>query len=125
MNPIKGEVPLILSDGRAYTLVLDFDALIEAEGAYGKPLQKMMADASAGFIGAVRAMLFGALRRKHPMIALSDASGMFMSDSEAVTAALEQAALAAFPDAEDKELGKAPVVARRGKPSGSSGAKRA
>lgn len=122
-NATKGEVSLKLSDGRQFTLVLDMEAFVEAESAYGKPLPLMMKDAGAGFVGAVRAMLYGALRAKHPQITLRDASGMFQTDAEAVSAALEQAAELAFPKgdgSEDKEGARPP-----GKSSGRSGAKAA
>lgn len=122
-NPVKGEVPLNLTDGRKLTLVLDFEALVEAEGAYGKPLPQMMGDASQGFVGAVRALLYGALRAKHPQITLRDASALFQTDAEAVSASLEQAASAAFPKEQSGSAeGKAP---QPGKTSGRSGAKRA
>lgn len=120
-NPVVGQVALKLSDGREFTMILDMEALVEAESAYGKPLPRMMADAAAGFVGAVRAMLYGSLRAKHPRITLGEATAMFMSDSDAVTLALEQAGEAAFPAAnasEGKEAGNPP-----GKPSGRSGAK--
>jgi hypothetical protein len=120
-NPIKGEVPLKLSDGREFVLVLDFEALVEAEAAYGKPLARVMADAGAGFVGASRALLYGALRANHPAITLRDASGLFLEHAEAVSEALEKAAAAAFTeDASAEGNGGKP---RRGKTSGSSGAK--
>ena len=122
-NPIKGEVPLKLSDGRDFVLVLDMEALVEAESAYGKPLPQMMSDASQGFVGAVRAMLYGALRTKQPRVTLGEASAMFISDPEAVSAALEQAATLAFPQA--AEGGESANPRPRGKTSGASGAKSA
>lgn len=127
MNSVKGETPLNLSDGRQFILVLDFDALIEAEAVYGKPLLQMMEDANAGFVGAIRAMLYGSLRRKHPKIALSDASAMLMTDGNAVQDAVEKAAVAAMPETEGKEPGNAPnrKARRATKTSGGSGAKRA
>lgn len=122
-NVIKGEVPLKLEDGRLLTLVLDMEAFVEAETAYGKPLQQVMADASAGFVGATRALLYGALQAKHPNISLRDASTMFQTDREAVAVALESAAEAAFPKstAESAEGNGRPA----GKNSGANGAKRA
>ena len=30
-NPVKGEAPLVLSDGREFTLVLDMEAMLSAE----------------------------------------------------------------------------------------------
>jgi hypothetical protein len=121
MNPVKGEVGLTLSDGRKLTLVMDMEALVEAESAYGKPMAQVMADASAGFVGASRALLYGALRAKHPDVSLRDASAMFASDADAVGQALTQAVEKGFPDAANAEgkQGARP----RGKTSGSSGAK--
>lgn len=125
MNPVLGEAALKLKDGRTLTLVLDFEALVAAETAYGKPLAQTLADANAGFVGATRSLLFGTLQAKHPEMSLREATSIFMSDGEAVSAALEAASIAAYP-AEDKESGKAPAARpRRGKNSGSNGAKQA
>jgi hypothetical protein len=123
-NIVKGQVPLTLSDGRSLTLVLDFDALVEAEGAYRKPLGALMADASAGFVGAVRALLYGALRSHHPEMSLRDAGDLFSTDADAIKDALAHAGDAAFPK-EGKEGPNPPVKTQRGKTSGRSGAKRA
>ena len=120
-NPIKGEVPLKLSDGREFVLVLDMEALVEAETAYRKPLAQLMADASAGFVGASRALLYGAMRAHHPSVTLRDASAMFMQHGEEVSQALSDAAEAAMPEASSAEgnVEKPP----RGPTSGGSGAK--
>lgn len=124
-NSVKGEVVLNLHDGRALTVVMDFDALVEAESVYGKPLQQLMTDAQAGFMGAVRALLVGGLRTHHPELTVKDASVMLQTDAATVTSALAEAADAAFPKAdgsavEDKDGANPP-----GKASGRSGAKRA
>lgn len=122
-NPIKGETPLKLNDGRQFTLVLDMEALVQAEGAYGKPLPKMMEDASAGFVGASRALLYGALLAKHPRITLAEATALFMADADAVGEALSEAVERGFPDAKASAEGNG-QSALPGKPSGASGAKR-
>lgn len=122
MNPVKGEVPLVLSDKRTFTLVLDMEALVEAEAAYRKPLAQMMADASAGFLGAQAAMLQGALSRHHN-VTRGEALDMLRTDLEPVVAALSAAGQAAFPDATGEPGNGAPPPA--GKTSGASGAKRA
>jgi hypothetical protein len=120
MNPIKGEAPLVLSDGRTYTVVLDFEALVEAETLYGKPLPTLMADAAIGFVGAVRALLFGALRARHPDITAVDTAQIIMTDFDAVGAALQGATDNGFPKAEGKKPGNARPA---GKTSGRNGAK--
>lgn len=121
-NPLKGEATLSLADGRSFTLAFDMEALIEAESAYGKPLKQLMQDASAGFVGAVRSLIYGGLRARHPEITLREASTILMENSDALSIALEAALAASMPDpkkgAEDKEGGNP-----RGKASGSSGAK--
>ncbi len=121
-NRIKGEVSLKLEDGREFILVADMEALVEAEGIYGKPLGETMADAARGFVGASRAMLYGALRAKHPDITLREAADMLATDSTEVSERLAEAADKAFPDAKGK-AGNAPSR-KAGKRSGSSGAKR-
>lgn len=122
-NPVRGEAALKLSDGRSLTLIMDMEALVEAESAYGKPMAQMMQDASAGFVGASRALLYGALRAKHPQLQLREASEMFASDGEAVAAAIAEAVEKGFPELTGGKDGANPP-ARRGKTSGSSGAKR-
>ena len=123
-NPVKGEVPLNLSDGRSLTLVMDMEALVEAETAYGKPMAQMMQDAGQGFVGASRALLYGALRAKHPQLQLREASEMFATDGEAVAEAIGTAVERAFPEVAGGKESANPLP-RRGKTSGGSGAKRA
>lgn len=120
-NPIRGEIPLKLSDGRSLVLVMDMEALVEAEAAYGKPMAGMMADAGAGFVGASRALLFGALRTKHPEVTLREASAIMASDGEAAAAALSAAVEAGFPNA--SAGGNEQVKRQATKTSGASGAK--
>lgn len=123
MNPVKGETALLLKDGTELVLVLDFEALIQAEAAAGKPLARLLAEAKAGFFGAYRCLLFGALRRHHADITMQDAAEIFMQNGDAATEALGRATELAFP-AEDKEDKNPPARPRAGKISGDSGAKR-
>lgn len=122
-NPVKGEVPLTLGDGRTFTLALDMEALVEAEAAYGKPLHQLMADASAGFMGAMGAMLQGALSAHH-RVTRKEALAMLRTDMQTIADALGKATDAAFPKDEPKAGNGSPKPARRGKSSGRSGAKR-
>lgn len=123
-NPLKGETPLRVADGREFTLVLDFEALIQAESVYGKPLGALMAEAGQGFIGASRALLYGALKTKHPAVSLRDAAEMLQTDGDVVSDALTAAADAAFPESEGKDAGNVrPAPSPPGKRSGRSGAK--
>lgn len=119
-NPVKGEVPLKLADGREFTLVMDMEALVEAEQAYGKPLAELMADAARGFVGASRSLLFGGLQAKHPGLPLKECTKMLMSDGDEVGNAISAAVEASFPDAQGEgEQGSRPL----GKTSGANGAK--
>lgn len=120
MIALKGEAPLQLSDGREFTIVLDMEGLIEAEPVYGHPLPKIMADAAAGFVGAIRALLFGALRRHHPDITAVEVAEIIMADFDAVGRALQAATTNGFPKAEGKGSGNVPPA---GKASGRNGAK--
>jgi hypothetical protein len=124
VNPLKGEAPLKLGDGREFIFQLDFEALVEAEQAYGKPLPRLMADASQGYVGAVRALLLGGLRRHHPDFTADDATAIILTDFEAVANGMMAAVDAAFPKAEGKESGNAvptgPTSGRDGAKAGST-----
>jgi hypothetical protein len=121
-NPLKGEAALRLADGRELMLVLDFEALIAAEAAYAKPLHQLMADSSAGFMGATRALLWGAMQGRQGGLSLADAGALLLSDHAAVLAALGAAGEAAMPAAEGDKAGNA-ARRRGGTRSGSNGAK--
>jgi hypothetical protein len=94
-NPIKGEVSVDLPGGRKLILVLDMEALIEAEGCYEKPLPQLMADAAAGYVGAARALFYGSLRAHQRSMLLEDATQIFIDNidliSERLSAAVELA----------------------------------
>ncbi len=122
-NPVKGEVPLVLKDGRYFSIVLDMEALVEAESAYGKPLGKLMADAAQGFMGATAAVLQGALSRHH-QVTRGEVLAMLGTDQEAVTDALSKAGEAAFPEVSAGGNVSGAPAKPRGKSSGRSGAKR-
>lgn len=122
-NKVKGETPLVLSDGREFTLVLDMEAMLSVEDSTGKPLPKVMAQAGEGFMSATAAIAQAAFARHHPEVTRSDVLGIMQSDSNALTDALGKAADAAFPKAEAGNA-KAPKANQRGKTSGRSGAKR-
>ena len=125
-NPLKGEAQLTLEDGRELMLALDFDGLIEAEQAYGKPLVQLLAEAQAGFMGALRALLWGALRRHHPDLRLADVTALLMDQQARAIAAITAAIDAAMPARQPSGEGDNPGnrrARRAGKRSGSNGAK--
>lgn len=130
MTKLTGETPLTI-DGRDYVLVLDHEALIEAEAAHGVPLPLVLAQSSLGFVGATAALLFGALRAHHADVSLKDARRLVLENQDACGAAMELAAKAAFPEkAEGKQKADPPKApgakrARTGKRSGGNGVKQA
>jgi hypothetical protein len=139
-NPIKGETPLILDDGRAFTLVLDHEALVLAADAYGYGFAALLAhamppeDADGNIIGqpkyaAIRALLFGALSWRHPEITLREASAITLQNFDAVYEALGSAGQRSFPkqgEAEGEQSSRPPKGKKStGKRSGGNGAKSA
>ena len=126
-NILKGEIPLVLADKRAFTLVFDMDALIEAEAVYGKPMHAVTADASVGFMGAIRALLFGAMRARHPDMTLADVGSLIGANTLAITEALTAAVDQAMPPPAPASAGGKAVPAKRppGRNSGANGAGRA
>lgn len=121
-NPVKGQTPLVLSDGREFTLALDMEAMLSIEDSTGKPLPKVMAQAGEGFMSATAAIAQAAFARNHPDVSRADVLAIMGSDGDRLAEALGKAADAAFPK-DDGKPGNAPK-AQRGKTSGRSGVKR-
>lgn len=129
-NPVKGDQQLKLKDGRAYTLRLDFDALVRAETVYDKPLKVLMAHAAQERMGAMQALVLGALHAHHPEVEAPEVGKMLMTEPDAVALALGECAKLAFPDAEDGappagEGEESPNPTTDGNSSGRSGANKA
>lgn len=123
-NKVKGETPLVLSDGREFTLVLDMEAMLSVEDTTRKPLPVVMGQAGQGFMSATAAIAQAAFMRHHPEITRADVLSIMQTDSDALTEALGNAADAAFPK-EAAGNAKAPKARPpRGKTSGRNGAKR-
>ena len=137
-NAVKGETPLVLEDGRRFTLLGDHEALILASVAYGAGIAQLLADIQPEMdeggepvgepnYAGLRAMLFGMLNAFHPKVTLREASSILLVElpvvTEAVAAALENALPEKPAAAEDREAGNAPVPRPDGKTSGASGAK--
>src|SRR3546814_19058309 len=81
-----------------------------------------MSDASQVYVGAVRAILIGSLRRHHPDFTTDDAAAIILTDFDAVATGMMAAVEAAFPKSEGREPGNA---GRTGVSPGRGGAKRA
>jgi hypothetical protein len=122
-NPVKGEAPLVLRDGRQFTLVLDMEALLSVEEATGKPLPQVMAMAGQGFMTAMAAIAQAAFARHHPDLTRADVLAMMTSDQDALSDALNRASETGFPQQSVGGKGGPPPAKPRGKRSGRSGAK--
>lgn len=143
-NPVVGETPLDLSDGRHFTLVADHAGLVKAAQAYtgASKLHRLFADLQPqldakgdvevdGYgdpvkdtLPATAALLYGLLEAHHPRITHRDALNMVLAESDAVSEALAAAIQQAFPDtAEGKKGENPPRKSGRGKTSGGNGAK--
>lgn len=71
-NPIKGELEFAVED-ETYTIVLDANALCEAEAITGLSTPDLINQAGRKFVNAQRALLWGGLRRHHDGLSLADA----------------------------------------------------
>lgn len=116
-NAVRGEV-LFEADGRARYLVLDINALCEAESACGRRTDEMFAAIKAGGdLISVRALMWAGLRRRQPEITLFEA-GDVVAELGIVDARLKviEALAAAFPDREAGKAAENPPAgsARRG-----------
>lgn len=120
VNPLLGEAPLKLKDGRQLVLVLKFSGLVAAEQAYCQPLHILGLHVAAGYAGAYVAMLYGALRKHHDEIDYDEAAEIFAANDEAVRKALTKADRLAYPDPTGD---RKPGNRRPGNSSGRNGAK--
>lgn len=124
MNPMLGEAELDLGGGNEFTLVFDYEAMIVAEATYGQPLGVTSVHADQGFVGALRAMLFGATRAFHPNLTLAEATDIVFNHAPAVKAALNEAAKNSMPTTKPAEDGDGAGPPRAGTRSGGNGVKR-
>jgi hypothetical protein len=125
-NPLRGEAALIIGEGdgeRFLTLVFDYEAMIVAEATYGEPIGVVSDHADRGFVGAIRAMLFGTLRAHHPEIDLAEATHICFTQARAVKAAMDEAARNSMPPPQGEEERDEARPRRAGTRSGASGAK--
>lgn len=98
-NAVKGEASFD-ADGQAYTLVLNINALCEAEDALGMSIDAILARYGTGLsVKLVRGLIWAALQEKHPCDVkeagrIIDAAGFLEAK-----AALEKAFVASMPEA--------------------------
>jgi hypothetical protein len=111
-NPHKGELALDL-DGKTYTLVLDANAIVEAETL----LDRGVNDFDMRRIGTMRALLWAALRRYHPEMTLLDAGELITGNGNRIGDKLGEAIRLAFPPEEQGERPRKAGRAGSGTPS--------
>ncbi|QUT07913.1 hypothetical protein KFK14_11290 [Sphingobium phenoxybenzoativorans] len=80
-NPAKGEAACELMDGTKLTLVIDYDALAEAEEAADMGVNDLLGalGGETPRLKVMRAMVYGALRDRHEDLTLQDV-GSFLLD---------------------------------------------
>lgn len=121
-NINRGESSFESERGTTFHLVIDFNALAEAEEAADMDIEALL-DAVTPKVNAagkivkkprikhLGALLYGALRRKHPAITLIDAIDL-LNEGEHVGAAIAKAIEGAMPKPSASAEGKAPPPRR-------------
>lgn len=116
-NRERGEVDLTVGS-ETYTLRLSTNALAEVEDLLDQDFGEILQRMEAGRVGAQRAMLFAALREKHPTVTLLDAGQMLDTDRRAVNEALGNALTLAFAENKGGAKENPPTASSEaGKPS--------
>ena len=84
-NRFKGEVSITI-DGETWTLVCDFNAMAEFEGATGKDAMAAFGQAEEGSVSIadLRHMVHAFLKAHHPGATLQDAGDIMSEDVEIV-----------------------------------------
>jgi hypothetical protein len=100
-NIARGEASFTTSAGQTLTLVVDFNALAEAEYAVDMGANDILAGLSKGRIKAMRGITLGALARQHPGMSMEDVDTLLMGeDAGPLGNALMKAVEGAFPKPE-------------------------
>lgn len=98
---VRGEGTCVLSDKSELTLVINFNALAEAEYDADMGVNDILAelDRDQPRMKIMRAIVWGALREKHPNITSEMVGDLLLSEFEGVAAGIREAMSAAFPEA--------------------------
>lgn len=118
-NAMKGETSL-KAGSKEYILVMNINALCEAEDALGMATDEILARYSAGLsVKLLRGLIWAALQAKHPCTV--DEAGQIIEAAgvPVAKAALEQAILASMPAPEAAEGENPPKRGRAGTGSSS------
>lgn len=112
-NPHRGEVELV-AGAASYTLVLSWNALCEAEDKIGKTIGEIAAELDSGRwrLKTVRALLWAALRERHPEVDLAEAGRIGSAAGvDVVLAAISRALTAGAASDEGAPAGDPPTAA--------------
>jgi hypothetical protein len=97
-NLARGEASFTTHAGQKLTLVVDFNALAEAEYAVDMGANEILSGLSKGRIKAMRGITLGALARRHPDMTIDDVDELLQGeDAGPLAETLMQAVQAAFP----------------------------
>lgn len=95
---MKGEEQVTLLDGRTLTLAFDFEALMEAEEVSGLRMPDIFHEMVQAELNRTvpslrvqRALIFGALRRHHPEIALEEVGPLLLANVDKFAEASDKA----------------------------------
>lgn len=100
-NIARGEASFTTSEGRTLTLVVDFNALAEAEDAVNIGANELLEKLGKGRIKAMRGITFGALIARHPDTTMDEVDALLMGDDAGpLGSALMKAVEGAFPKPE-------------------------
>jgi len=123
MNPLRGEVPLVLGEGDAairLTLKLGINALCAAEQMMGKKTQSILDDLEDKMEGpgldTVRVLIWAGLRKYHPEFTPLQVGDLMDDYGHSVfTMAVLDAMASAFGVAEDRKPPNPPKAKARSK----------
>ncbi|SEI68207.1 hypothetical protein SAMN05518849_101542 [Sphingobium sp. AP50] len=113
MNPLRGEVPLVLGE-RRLTLKMGVNALCAAEPVLGKKTRAILDDLEDSFDGpamdTIRVMIWAGLRRHHPDVHLIEVGEMIEEfGAPRFLDAILKGMKSAFGTAEDKDGANPPA----------------
>lgn len=117
-NVLRGESSFVSEAGETYHLVMDFNAFAEAEDAADMPVDDLLRavspviDAKGNITRKPRikhfgALLYGALKEKHPAITMPGAIRL-LGEGEEIGAAIAKALQGAMPKPDASAEGKVP-----------------
>ena len=111
-NSTKGEIVLELEDGPTLTMQLNFAARVAVEDELGQSFADAARRAGEGWQGDLLVIMWAALKKHHDF-SQEDVGELLDEHGAAMTAAMQRAAEAANPSADDAGNGEKPAKGNR------------